>query len=584
MYHRSRYVTLLLLLHLVLFSCTTKKDKSGENGDQGNLDETTELNLRELLNGVISNQGKFPDSTTLYYPAVLSQFYKSQNDKQVWTKKKEFLPLADNLHQFIGKSMSYGLFPEDYHWSKLESLRKKILADSAIRENKTTLLARAELMYSDAFFRIAEHLKKGRLSKDSISLSADSALADQFYGATLKKAIELNDITKALEELEPQYAGYRDIKSALPRFLDSMDTRKYTYVVFPNKDSLQLVRMVMRRLSEGGLAESASNRPDSNQYSAAIARYQKAKGLKATGKLTTETVRHMNTSDWYRFKRIAVTMDRFKALPKNLPHSYVWVNLPGYYARVVDKDTMVMQTKVIVGRPANRTPVLNSEISNMVLWPTWSVPYSIATKEMLPIAKRNPGYFDRRGFKVFDSRGRRVNPHTINWAKYSGRSLPFRFQQNEGGGNALGVIKFNFENPYSVYLHDTNQRYLFERSSRALSHGCVRVQLWDSMAKFLIRRTKPYMPVYETYSKDSITAAGDTVNYSKTVLKDSVFIIADSLKSVMAKRRNMALMMPERIPIYIRYFSCEAVAGRLVFYEDIYNEDKTLIDKFFAKK
>ncbi|MBL7728641.1 MAG: L,D-transpeptidase family protein, partial [Dinghuibacter sp.] len=292
----------------------------------------------------------------------------------------------------------------------------------------------------------------------------------------------------------------------------------------------------------------------------------------------------MNTSDWYRFKRIAVTMDRYKALPQKLPSTYVWVNLPGYYARVFDKDTLVMQTRVIVGRPVNRTPVLNSEISNMVLWPTWSVPYSIATKEMLPIAKRNPGYFDRRGFKVYDWKGRRVNPHTVNWAKYSGRSLPYRFQQNEGGGNALGVIKFNFENPYAVYLHDTNQRYLFERSSRALSHGCVRVQLWDSMAKFLIRRTKPYMPVYETYSKDSITAAGDTVHYSKTLLKDSIFVIADSLKSIMAKRRNMALMMPERVPIYIRYFSCEAVAGKLVFYDDIYSEDKTLIDKFFAKK
>lgn len=580
-HHRPGSLSLLFVVSLFLFSCSSKKNTPGESGS---VDETSELNLRELLNGVMNNQGKFNDSVALYYPAALDHFYKGQSDKEVWIQKKSFKPMAESMHQFIKNSMHYGLFPEDYHWSKLEQIHKIITTDSSIKENRNTLMARAELMYSDAFFRIAEHLKKGRLQKDSISLSADSTLSEQFYIMALKKAIEKNDIKAALEELEPAYAGYHDIKKALPRFLDSMDTRQYTYVLFPNKDSSQLVRTVMRRLSEAGIVNAPSNRPDSNTYYGAIARYQKAKGIKASGKMNEETARYMNTSDWYRFKRIAVTLDRYKALPKSLPHSYVWVNLPGYYARVIDKDTMVMETKVIVGRPANRTPVLNSEISNMVLWPTWSVPYSIATKEMLPIARRNPGYFARRGFKVFDSRGRKVDPYSINWNKYSGRSLPFSFRQNEGGGNALGVIKFNFENPYAVYLHDTNQRYLFDRKDRALSHGCVRVQLWDSMARFLIKRTKPYMPVYQTYSRDSIGPGGDTIHISKTVLKDSIMIVADSLKSVMAKRRNMALMMPERIPIYIRYFSCEAVGGKLVFYSDIYNEDKALIDKFFAKK
>lgn len=579
--HRPGFFSLLFVLSLFLFSCSSKKNTPAEGGS---VDETSELNLRELLNGVMNNQGKFNDSSVLFYPAALDHFYKAQNDKEVWVQKKTFNPMAESMHQFIKNSMRYGLFPEDYHWSKLDRIHQIITADSATKENKKTLMARAELMYSDAFFRIAEHLKKGRLQKDSITLSADSTLSEQFYIAALKKAVENKDIKTALEELEPAYAGYREIKKALPAFLDSMDTKQYTYVLFPNKDSLQLVRSVMRRLYEAGIVNEPSGRPDSNTYYAAISRYQKAKGMKPTGRMNVETAKYMNTSDWYRFKRIAVTLDRYKALPKSLPHSYVWVNLPGYYARVIDKDTLVMETKVIVGRPANRTPVLNSEISNMVLWPTWSVPYSIATKEMLPIARRNPGYFARRGFKVFDSRGRRVDPYSVNWSKYSTRSLPFRFQQNEGGGNALGVIKFNFENPYAVYLHDTNQRYLFERKDRALSHGCVRVQLWDSMARFLIKRTKPYMPVYETFSRDSIAPAGDTIHLSKTVLKDSIMIVADSLKSVMAKRRNMALMMPERIPIYIRYFSCEAVGGKLVFYSDIYNEDKTLIDKFFAKK
>jgi L,D-transpeptidase YcbB len=569
-----------------LFACCSQnKDKSATPAGPGTvLDERKELNVRELIDFVMTTKGKFADSTQLFYPGPLNQYYKSVDDRQVWVKKSDFTPLADSLHRFIEKSMYYGLFPDDYHFKKLKKIRTALSDSGKTDANEGTLLAEADLLYSDAFMRLSEHLKKGRLSKDSITLTADTLLADNFYTSWLTKAQDMKQVKGILQQLEPVNRHYQNLRRALPAFVDSMDTRHYTYVVYPSKDSAGAVRNILRRLQEGGVVGSVPAKPDSAFYASAIAKYQKAKGVKATGKMSAELARDMNTSDWYRFKRIAVTLDRYKALPEKMPETYVWVNLPGYYARVIEKDSLVMQTKVIVGRPANRTPVLNSEISNIVLYPTWSVPYSIATKEMLPIARRNPGYFARRGFKVFNAKGKQVDPYSINWSKYSNRNLPFRFRQNEGGGNALGVIKFNFENPYAVYLHDTNQRYLFERGSRALSHGCVRVQLWDSMARYLIARTKPYIPVYETLTRDSITKEGDTVTISKTKLRDSVMVVADSLKSIMAKKRNIAVMMPKRIPIYIRYFSCEAVNGKVVVYEDIYNEDKAMIDKFFAKK
>jgi L,D-transpeptidase YcbB len=581
-YHKR--VLILILLFIVFEQCNNKKNNPASIGNNGLPDEAAELNVREMLDLMLQTKGKMADSTQLYYPAILTQFYRQQGDKQLWIKKQKFLPLADSLHQFITNAMDYGLFPNDYHFSLLKKIRLAMTDSVKMAASKTTLLSQADLLYSDAFMRLAEHLKKGRLAKDSVTLTADTTLADNFYTSMFKQALEKGQVRPLLESLEPKHRGYRELRASLPAFVKQMDTRQYTYVVYPGKDSMQLVRSVMRRLAEAGIINEAPLKPDSSFFASSVSKFQKAKGLKATGKLNAETVRNMNTSDWYRFKRVAANLDRYKTLSAKLPDMYVWVNLPGYYMRVIEKDTTVMESRVVVGRPANRTPVLNSEISNMVLYPTWSVPYSIATKEMLPIARRNPGYFARRGFKVYDWKGRLVNPYSVNWAKYSNRNLPYRFRQNEGGGNALGVIKFNFENPYAVYLHDTNQRYLFSRSSRALSHGCVRVQLWDSLAKFLITRTKPYLPVYETYSRDSISPAGDTLHLSKTVLKDSAFVVADSLKSVMAKRRNSALIMPKRVPIFIRYFGCEAIQGKLVFYDDIYNEDKTLIDKYFAKK
>ena len=346
---------------------------------------------------------------------------------------------------------------------------------------------------------------------------------------------------------------------------------------------MQLVKQVTKRLFEAGVITQIPENIDSAFYTKMVLKYQISKSIKQTGKVNVEMAKALNTSPWYQFKRIAATLDKYKTLAKTMPETYVWVNLPSFKMQVVNNDTTVIESKVIVGKVANKTPELNSEISNIVLYPTWSVPYSIAIKEMLPIAKRNPGYFAKRGFKVFNSRGKQVNPYSVNWSKYS-KTVPFNFRQNEGGGNALGVIKFNFENPFSVYLHDTNQRYMFERTYRALSHGCVRVQLWDSVARYLIAQSRAYYPEYEVVNRDSITLTNDTITLSKTYLRDSAFIIADSLKRYMAKKKNMALLMSKRIPIFIRYYGCDTSDGKIVFYDDIYAEDKQVIDQFFAKK
>jgi murein L,D-transpeptidase YcbB/YkuD len=133
--------------------------------------------------------------------------------------------------------------------------------------------------------------------------------------------------------------------------------------------------------------------------------------------------------------------------------------------------------------------------------------------------------------------------------------------QGSGDNNSLGVIKFNFDNPYAVYLHDTNQRYLFKNASRAFSHGCVRVQEWEKLAYYI--------------------AANDS-SLSKN--KDSLKYTADSIKSWIAHKERHMIDVKNHIPLFIRYFSCEGKNGTIKFYEDMYGEDKLLMEKFFAKK
>ena len=186
----------------------------------------------------------------------------------------------------------------------------------------------------------------------------------------------------------------------------------------------------------------------------------------------------MNVNDAERFKRIAITLDRYKQLPDSMPEKYIWVNLPAYYMQLRDHDTVALESKIICGKPTTRTPLLNSYITDMVTYPTWTVPNSIIVKQYLPRLKNNPNYLNAIGLHLVDSKGETVNPYDVKWEKYK-TGIPYRVMQGSGDDNALGIMKFNFNNAYAVYLHDTNQRYLFKNAARALSHGCVRVQEWQ---------------------------------------------------------------------------------------------------------
>ena len=185
-------------------------------------------------------------------------------------------------------------------------------------------------------------------------------------------------------------------------------------------------------------------------------------------------------------------------------------------------------------------------------------PPSIVSKEILPAVRRNPGYLSRKGFYLVDSKGERVDPYSVDWSKYY-KASPYRIVQGSGDGNALGIIKFVFANKYSVYLHDTNQRYLFSNNNRSLSHGCVRVQDWEKLAWYILRT-------------DSVAAGKG--KYTPT----------DSVKTWLREKQKKSIAVRNKIPLFIRYVTCEGEDGNIRFYDDVYAEDKLLREKYFSSK
>ena len=566
-YTKNPYLQItIIILCLFIISCNNANAPADKQivADPEKMDKKASENIKEVLEFAKKNNGKVDDSIHLHLADVVSNFYNSSGYQPVWSSKEAWQPLADTLFKFITEAEQEGLFPKDYHFKNLQSLKNKLDTDS-LKRMDATLWTRADLMFTDAFMHILKDLKHGRLQPDSVTINKDSALANDFFVKNLNNLIEKKQFTSLLNSLQPTSKGYWALKRGIKIFLDSMDRQTYTYVTYPykkgdTKDSLFFIKMLQKRLIESGVISFADKFSDSAKLSEAVKKYQKQKGIKQDGKISASIIRMMNTSDAERFKRIAITLDRYKQLPNKMPEKYIWVNLPAYYLWVVDHDSIALESRVICGKPDTRTPLLNSEITDMITYPTWTVPTSIIAKQYLPKLKNNPGYLARLGLKLVNGKGETIDGHNVNWSKYS-KGIPYKVMQGSGDNNALGIFKFNFNNPYAVYLHDTNQRYLFKNAARALSHGCVRVQEWEKLAFYIARN--------------------DSMNMRNA---DSLKYNTDSIKNWIANKERHRIDVKKRIPIYIRYFSCEGKDGKIKFYDDIYGEDKVLREKYFANK
>ena len=543
-------------------SCKNSRKKSGDTVGHSpqEVQQKTEDLLRNFIDYAIDHNGSVDDSIVLGQPKLVQLLYEKNKFVPAWSLKEKWLPLGDSLFNFISTAKLNGLFPEDYYIKSLQDIRTKFFNDSAAKSDRKDagMWTRAELMMTDAFISIVRDIKLGRLPQDSVTLRKDSVLTGEFYLQHFNELRHLGSIAKLVRILEPKHKGYQLLKAGIPKFLDSTDYRDFTNVPAPAKiETSDFRKALQKRLFEGGYIAFDSVMADSSQLANAVKKFQQNKNITVDGKAGEGTVRMLNLSDREKFIRIAISMDRYKMLPEKMPEKYIWVNLPSYYMQLQSGDSVKLVSKIICGRAKTRTPLLTSAVSEIITYPQWTIPTSIIVKEILPAVKRNPGYLARKGFSLVDGKGDEVDPYMVDWAKYS-KGIPYRVVQGSGDANALGVLKFNFPNKYAVYLHDTNQRYLFGAASRSLSHGCVRVQEWEKLANYIIRNDRP-----EAEGK---------------------IAILDSLTSWLSKKEKHSIPVKNKLPVYIRYFTCEGKNGSIVFYEDIYGEDKNLREKYFASK
>ncbi len=559
------------LLHIVFFIAIIVAQSCGNNKtgpEQATvieipaalMDGYVQAAIKELVEDVTADPGKKAgDSPQLFFIPVLEDYYSENKYLPVWSTQENWKPYADSLVSYLGRSGIDGLFPEHYHYPALKSV-KFLLETDSIKRKDPGLWAKADLLFSDAFFRLIQDLKQGRLQPDSLGWKYNRNKHRDFFAVYLNRLLSGDSVSSIVKALQPELKEYASLKKGLPAFLHIMDPKSYTYLRYPYKDSLAFLQNLLQRFREEGMFNGTPAEIDSSGLSRLLTRYQEKAGLKTTGRLSSALVSSLNNTDREKFKRIAITLDKYKRLPPRLPEKYIWVNLPSFRLQVWEGDSVAMESKVIIGKPGTPTPHISSQISDLVIFPTWTVPNSIIVKELLPGLRKNPGYLERKGLALYSNNGDEVDPWSVDWFRFT-KGIPYLVRQASGDNNALGVIKFNFKNPYSVYLHDTNQRYLFKNKMRSLSHGCVRVEDWKKLAFYIARNDSLYYPQ-----------------------RDSFNFTPDSITTWIARKEKHVVPVKKQIPIFILYFGCEGAQGAVRFYDDVYGEDKVLREKYFAHK
>ncbi|GEP91396.1 Murein L,D-transpeptidase YcbB/YkuD [Chitinophaga terrae (ex Kim and Jung 2007)] len=532
-----------------LLACINKKKHTAPKQKQivaniKQLDEVISESIAERLSALRDNEGELEDSIQAFRPEAIATFYGDDKPSSHWSKNGNASPMIDSMLFMIQHADEAGLMPEQYHSVALSAAWNQLNTDPSAKKD-AALWAKVDVLMTDAFMKMASDLRFGVAPRDSVSLKKDSLFTNDQLIAQLQSALQNQDVSSQLHALEPSHAGYLALKEAIVSFKAKYQDLHWDTLPLNYTDTVAFRQLVMNRLVQSKHLDTTGGNTDSTALKAGIKAFQKEFNIYPDGIAGKRTVMALNRTarDWV--VQAGINLDRWRKLPDTLPDTYIMVNLPGYTLRVMDSGNVALESRVIVGTPRTRTPILNSYMTNFMMYPYWRVPYSIVFKEMLPAIQKNIGYLASKNLEVIDKDGNTVDPSTINWSKLSKGHFPYVLRQMDGLDNSLGIMKFNFRNKYSVYLHDTNNRGLFKNSMRAMSHGCVRVQQWDSLAQFLVRT--------------------DTLSHK-----------GDSVRAWLAREEKRQVDLPKHIPIYLRYFTAEGQNGTLVFFDDIYGEDRIL--------
>ncbi len=477
----------------------------------------------------------------------IEPFYTQTGFTPVWVNPK----LIGNAIKLLKRSKYHGLNANCYKVNKIDSLFaiwSNNIEDVEAATNLELLLTYNIILYTN-------NLLYGKLNPKTFHPGwALNKREVQNKNSVILSLIKNNNVLDIEYEFEPKLQVYKELKKEIYRLYRQKRNRfdektiKYPGFILAQPDSNHYVLELKQKLGSGN-ADSL-NMVFDNELLSSIKAFQAKHGLNADGKPGRRTYKFLNWTTKRYIDAIKVNMERCRWLPNSIDNKGVVVNIPAYRLRLNTDSNTIFVTKLIVGKSKNETPVFQSKIDYLVFNPCWTIPNSIALKKMLPKIKRDSTYLQKRNMFV-GLNGVEQNIDNIDFSQYTKNNFPYKIYQRNGTGNALGKVKFMFPNPYSIYLHDTPSKYLFNKDYRALSHGCIRVQNAMQLSKLILHK----------------------LDNNKTPL--TVYLNKGYPEIVNLKKR---------IPLYILYLTCgiSQKNGQLQFYNDVYAKDYKVLEALSA--
>lgn len=496
------------------------------------LSTSAQINGRLMLEFLSGDS--FNKDSQIVCPAQVREFYIYSKYQAVWIQPEDSARLKTLLDE-IQSSGKRGFDEKDYQYKFLQAFRNKTFPLVSTRDS-----LRSEVLLTDAAIHYYRDIAFGNtipaLNYSGINYSPQCLNVPK----TMIHYILTDSISFLEAAISPHLPEIKPIEEKIRWMTEVVNDRSFREVRITSEAAVPGNLPLLRKLHQLGITEPSTPK------NALIPRIKKVRSmfsLPETGNLDKSFIRELNVPVRIRLKQLNLALNYYRwlaCLTEN--HSVIVVNIPAAYMKVYKKQVVILEMRMVVGKPSTPTIPMISEVYEVIAYPYWYVPKSIVIGEILPAVKRNISYLETNNYQVLSREGKIMNPYSVNWSAMNRNYFPYTIRQATGCDNSLGLLKLNFYNLFGAYLHDTNSKNLFNQSRRFFSHGCMRMEKPVELGHLILNNNK--------IAIDTLTEKGCLKSQSPVIIPADV-----------------------KMPVIVWYNPVDIdSSGNVLFFEDVYKK------------
>lgn len=456
--------------------------------------------------------------------AAVQSFYRARDYRRAWIEDGRFSAEAEGVARIVARASSDGLDGGRYRID----LAPRAVAAAFNGAPESDADAVQDVLLTYVFLKYAADMT-GRFDPKAAGPFWLTQPRPPDLASWLEHAVRSRRAPDVFTALSPTHPVYEALKTALARY--RRIERDGGWDALPARLALRrgrrdpMVVLLRRRLAADDDDVTTASPSSADVYdrplAEAVKRFQRRHGVAPSGLLDAATLAELNVPVQARIRQIELNLERWRWLRSDLGRRHVIVNIPSFQLTAYEDTRAAVTMKVVTGKLDSPTPVLSDDMTSVIFRPYWNVPPTIAEDEIIPIVLRDPGYLRRHNMELVSG----------------------QIRQRPGASNALGLVKFVFPNAFGVYLHDTPDEGLFARPLRAFSHGCIRVEKPEALARWVLRDLPQWTPA--------------------------------AIQSAMRSGRERSLALREPVPVYVTYQTVgRGEDGAVCFWPDVYGHDR----------